>query len=476
MSVVSTDERPSVETARAEVSVFNDVGQSLFRRRLMLNAPPGEVNTHPLNRDIWTQVGYPTTIDKFAYQRMYDRNPVAHRVVELYPMECWQQLPTIYDQDAPAQSEFEKKINQVFSSLNMWGMLRRIDILSGIGHFGVLLLGVGDGKPLNEPVLVGKEQNLAVNYIRAFPHSQVEITQSESDRTNPRYGHPTMYRIQFQSQDQPVEGGFVDLSMQEVHWTRIVHIADNREVSEIYGVPRLQRCYNSLLDLEKVLGSAGEMFYKGAYPGFAVEATDNMLGTVSFDSDSIRNELAMYENNLQRFLALKNARLVPISSSYADPTGMVEGYFKQIAIANAVPVRILLGSERGELASSQDAVLWKKRLMERQLSYITPFLIRPVVLRLIHYGTVPMPYNKDFHVEWPDLSADTEADKYLIREKQLEFLMRYFDGGLDKFFSPVEYMMYYCDMTETEAKSFIDNAEKHQSEQIEIEAASIAGV
>ena len=463
----------TVEQVKAEVSVFNDIGQSLFRRQNALNYNLDEINTSPLSRDYEAQFGHPPDINKFDYQRMYDRNPVAHRVVELYPVECWQQLPTIYDADAPQQSDFEKKINQVFQSTNMWGMMRRVDILSGIGNFGILLLGFSDGRPLDEPVQKGV--GLELEYVRPFPHSQVEIVQSEQDRMNKRYGHPTMYRIQFQSIDQPIEGGFVDLSTRDVHWTRVVHIADNREVSEIYGVPRLQRCWNSLLDLYKILGSSGEMFYKGAYPGFSVEATDNMLGTVSIDADSIRAELEKYENNLQRVIALKNARLSPISSNYADPTGFVEAHLNQIAVANAVPVRILLGSERGELASSQDAVIWKKRLMERQISYITPFLIRPVVVRSIQYGIVPMPYNKDFHVEWPDLSTDTQEQKYAVREKQLQFLSQYRDGGLDRFFAPVPYMMHYCDMTESEAKSFVDEAEKMRTEDIEAEAARLVG-
>ena len=265
----------------ASATVWNSAGeelaQSLFRRRAILGSNLNEVNTNPFNRDIWGQVGYPQYIDKYQYQRMYDRNPVAHRVVELYPLECWQQLPTIYDSDAPTQSEFEKKVNEVFSKTNMWGFLRRIDILSGIGCYGILLLGVGDGKPLSEPVVRTPDQSYDLTYVRAFPHSQVEIMATEMDRTSPRYGWPTKYQIRSQGFEQTdMEGGLVDLTMQEVHWTRIVHIADNRLVSEIFGVPRLQCCYNALLDLEKIFASSGEMFYKGAYPPYVISG----IGTV----------------------------------------------------------------------------------------------------------------------------------------------------------------------------------------------------
>lgn len=461
------------------VVVSNDAAQQLFRRQLLMGAANGEINTSPLTRDYDAQFGYPSYINKMMYQRMYDRDPVAHRVVQLYPVECWQKLPQIYDSDAPTQSDFEKQINRLFLQHNIWGMLRRVDVLSGIGNFGILLMGVGDGKQLHEPVDLtvgsnGKRPKYKLQYIRAFPHSQVEISQSEADRSSPRHGHPTMYRIQFQPNDIMDMEGLVDMSVQEVHWTRVIHIADNREVSEIYGVPRLQLVYNAILDLQKVFGSSGEMFYKGAYPGYVIEASGDLLNTIQIDTEQIRDQVEKYENNFQRWMALKNAHVNPLSSQYADPTGHIEVCLNRIAVALGCPVRILLGSERGELASSQDAVIWNRRLMERQASYITPFVIRPVVQYLIRNGMVDMPYDKDFHVEWPDLSCDTQVEIYDMRAKQIDLLRAYKDAALGDYITPVDYCVKFLDMTEQEAKVMIQHAEEFNREQVDKEAASLA--
>ena len=146
---------------KKEVAITNeDIKQQLFRRRLLLGNNIGEVNTSPLTRDYNAQFGYPEVISKVVYQRMYDRDPIAHRVVQLYPLECWQQLPAIYDSDAPTQSDFEKQIKILFEKFDIWSRLRMVDILSGIGNFGILLMGVGDGKNLNEQQLpaIRKEQ------------------------------------------------------------------------------------------------------------------------------------------------------------------------------------------------------------------------------------------------------------------------------------------------------------------------------
>ena len=464
-----------------EVVVNNeDIKQQLFRRRMLLGNNIGEINTSPLTRDYNAQFGYPEVISKVVYQRMYDRDPIAKRVVQLYPLECWQQLPTIYDSDAPTQSDFEKQIKLIFEKFDIWSRLRMVDILSGIGNFGILLMGVGDGKNLSEPIDLsmksdGTRPRYKLQYVRPFPHSQVTIAASESDRTNPRYGRPTMYRVQFQPNDivdMDLEG-FVDLSTLDIHWTRVIHIADNCEVSDIFGTPRLQLVFNTLLDLQKVIGSSGESFYKVAFPAFVIEATDNLLNTVDLDTEAMRNEIARYENNSQRWMALKNAHVNPLSASYSDPSSHVELCMKRIATALGCPQRILEGSERGELASSQDAVIWKKRLMERQISHITPHIIRPVVQYLIRYGMVDMPFNKNFHVEWPDLSADTQAEIYDIRAKKLEFIKTYADGSLDKFFSPKDFLIKFCDFNENEVDVFLENARKAQQENIQKEAAAM---
>ena len=460
---------------KIEAAVFNDVQQQLYRRQLMLGAQ--DVNTSPLSRTYWEMFGYPECIDKYEYQKMYDRNPVAHRVVELYPAECWQQLPTILDSDAPTESHFEVQIDQLFRKHNIWSMLRRVDVLSGIGNFGILLMGVGDGKPLSEPVDLtpianGSRRQYKLQYIRAFPHSQVSIAESESKKSSRRYGHPTKYRIRFQPNDLITDvEGFVDLSEQIVHWTRVIHIADNREVSEIYGIPRLQLVYNALLDLEKVFGSSGEMFWKGAYPGFAVEATDNQLGTVQIDSESIRHEVEKYENNLQRWMALKNAHVNPLSSSYSDPSNHIKTCLDQIALAVGCPMRILLGSERGELASSQDGVLWRKRLMERQETYITPYIIRPVVQYLVNCGMVDPPYDRDFHVEWPDLSTETESEIYQIRSQQMAFMSQYKNDGLNEFMSKRDFLIKFCDFTDKECDTMLENAKQERQKKLLEDAA-----
>ena len=61
-------------------------------------------------------------------------------------------------------------------------------------------------------------------------------------------------------------------SAETIHWQRILHLADNRIESNIYGEPRLTPVLNRVLDLHKILGVSAETFWLGAFGVIAFEA------------------------------------------------------------------------------------------------------------------------------------------------------------------------------------------------------------
>jgi hypothetical protein len=320
------------------LAVFHDnVLKSLFRRGA-LSGLGGKANTSPVNRNLDEQFGYPETINKMVYEQLFSRNAIANRCVSLYPAECWLNPPDIYDQEMPSHSDFENAVDDLFERLHCFGFLERIDQLSGIGNYGVLLLGVSDGKALCEPIDGIEEETpeeleqgkYKLLYLRAFSHGQVEIAGTEWQEDNPRFGQPTMYRIQFNSYDHDLEGGNTDMRTLDVHWTRILHVADNWKTSEVFGIPRLQVIYNNVADIKKISGSSAEMFYKGAYPGFSIEAVDDVTSGVQLDLDTMRHQMEMYENGLQRWFGLTNAHANSLSPQVQSPKDHISTQLEQI--------------------------------------------------------------------------------------------------------------------------------------------------
>lgn len=125
-------------------------------------------------RNIDDECGYPQSETGFGfgslnpefYRMLYEREAIATRVVELMPKECWQQAPIVYEvEDATQVTDFELAWDNLGRQLRgensyyqgdlghpIWDYLKRAGIRSGIGHFGIILLGFDDGKSLDQPV------------------------------------------------------------------------------------------------------------------------------------------------------------------------------------------------------------------------------------------------------------------------------------------------------------------------------------
>jgi len=101
-----------------------------------------------------------------------------------------------------------------------------------------------------------------------------------------------------------------------------------------------------------------------------------------------------------------------MAPTVVDPTAQIAVQIEAICIKLGIPIRIFKGSERGELASSQDDAAWNDRLRLRQMYYITPRIVIPFIDRLIMLGVLSEPVG--YSVTWDDLESTTKADKARI--------------------------------------------------------------
>ena len=464
-------------------SLLSDVGVSGSpilpnrSRSFLTNEYPSSISRFSLasrlfdrRRDINDECGYPktSTITPEAYQDLYEREAIAARVVEVIPKECWQTQPSVYEEeDADQITEFEKAWDTLGNGLRgkdsyyqdeegspIWDYLCRLNIQSRIGSYGILLFGFDDGKELNTPVVQGKGMELL--YLRVFPEALARISQFEADTSSPRFGQPNMYTVTFNNPNDNHSGTGVVLATREVHWSRVLHFADNLESSEIYGVPAMRPVLNSLLALQKLYGCSAEMYYKGAFPGISLETDPSLGGDVTIDPTAIKNMIESYQNGLQRYLTLTGLSANSLAPQVVDPTPQITVHLEAISIKLGIPMRVFKGSERGELASSQDDTDWNERKKEYQCYCLTPRLIIPFVDRLIQLGILPEP--KGFSVWWPGIDSQTEAEKTDIAVKKTQAITTYTQGGGEALVPPLDYLTTFLGMDEEEAQAILDNA------------------
>lgn len=430
-------------------------------------------------RDIDDECGYVATeeISPEQYRDMYDREGIASRVVNVLPEETWKTQPTVFeDEDPNNETEFEGAWRSLGNNLQgggwykdeqggpIWEILRRIDRLSGIGHYGVLLLGIDDGSDLEEPIdgvqpdgtfNVQREHKLL--FVRAFDQYLAEISSFETDTSSPRFGQPLFYNIYFGDPRTFQHGVGQPTNAKRVHWSRVLHVADNLDSSEVFGIPRMRPVFNRLYDLRKLYGGAAEMYWRGAFFGLSIETHPTLGGDVDLPVDEIKDQMEQYMNGLQRFMAMGGVSVKSLAPQVVDPSPQIDKAIEAICIQKAIPKRVFMGSERGELASSQDADTWNDRLRDRRHIYVTPRLIVPFVNRLIFLRILPEP-KEGYSVRWPDLDTASETEQAQVAELRTKSMATYVQGGVDNLMEPMDYLTRELGYTEDEAEQILENA------------------
>jgi hypothetical protein len=398
---------------------------------------------------------------------------VGRRVVNVYPEETWRMLPKVYeDPDPETTTPFEASWDELEKKHNLLHYLQRADELSGVGHYGVILIGLNDGQPLRSPVdgfnedgtVTTPRQGTEIIYLRVLDESLVDIASWESDPTNSRYGQPTAYNITLsdpRNQEASAVASPPDTTETQVHWTRIVHVADNRKTSEVLGTPRMEPVWNRLYDLRKVLGGSGEMYWRGGFPGVALE-TQPGLENAELDETATRDMMYDYMNGLQRYIALTGMTAKSLAPQISDPTSTFEAQVKAICIIIGVPYRIFMGTEEARLAGEQDTNAWNGRLQNRQVRYVTPMLINPFVQRLLDYGVLAPPAEENgWTVEWPDAHTPSELQRAEVASKRTEALAKYVGGGVDTLIPPFEYLTHITGLEKDTVEAILDAAIDH---------------
>ena len=361
---------------------------------------------------LYTALDYPTTLTYDDYRQRYKRQDIANRVVSAPVKYTWSKEPYV-SETAEEDTVFEREYEAFAKETNLYFWLRKADLLASLGRFSVLFLGFDDD---SEDISYPAENIKGINYLNALPENRVGISLWDIDPNSPRFGLPNAYQINFISGD-------AGTATRLVHWTRVIHIAENTLESEVYGIPFMEPIYNRLLGLDKLCGGSPEMYWRGARPGYTAQAMQDSIVNQS-QLNSIKQELTNYVNDMQRFLFVEGVDIKALAPQVVSPKEHVEVQLQMIAAATGMPIRMLTGSERGELASSQDERAWLKLIEQRRESVAKEIILEPLIDRLIALGVLPTP-TTDYTVTWDPLVVLEEKDKAEIGRLRTEALSQY---------------------------------------------------
>ncbi len=144
----------------------------------------------------------------------------------------------------------------------------------------------------------------------------------------------------------------------------------------------------------------------------SLQSLPGLTEDVTLDTKATKEQMEAYMNGLQRYIATIGMDVKSLSVQVADPEHHLEAQMRFIATSLAIPWRVFVGSEAAKLASTQDVQTWNRRLTRRREDYVSPFILRPFVDRLIAFGILPEPADlkEGYLIDWEDLDTPSDAE------------------------------------------------------------------
>jgi len=378
---------------------------------------------------LYSDFGWPENIAFANYYQMYQRNGLAYAAI-IRPIEtCWQEYPELLEkEDTHDKTTLEKQIAEHFDNINFWSVLAKADEYSRIGEYAGVIFRFADNKPLNQPVdskSIGLE-----GLVEVIPAMQGQLKPSErySDPTDTaNYGKVKMWQYN--------EAGITDdaentrMENATIHPDR-VHVWSMN--SSIFGKPVLEACFNDLLTLQKISGAGGEGFWKNAKANpiiqFGKDASmqkiAQALGAVngsgqpdpSLIADKLDEVIGDWQTGLDNTFALQDGEAKFNSIRMDDPEPHRMGALQSLAASISCPLKILIGSQSGERASTEDAKEWAKTCNSRNTKMVKPN-IRRILRRLVGFGVLPA---REWYLLWADLTESSTTEKLDAAAKMAE--------------------------------------------------------
>lgn len=365
-------------------------------------------------RDLYSTFGYTRNPSFDNYLFKYIKQDVAKRIINAPVDALWCEPPIIESDEI-----FMKEWQKVTAAHNVWAVLAKLDKLCGIGRFAVLVIGIDDGQSLEKPVRVTGNSSRNIIYLQPYMESSVKILNYETDTSSPRFGKPVMYQIQPQSPDilgqvTGINSGVNATTVAgqrnafQVHYTRLLHIADSTLENDIFGIPRLSAVYNRLDDLEKVVGGAAETFWLTGNRGLHADV-DKEMELDPDDAAALEEEIDGYVNDFRRVVKTRGVTIKNLGSDVADPSKVFNVLISLLSAATGIPRRVLMGAEAGELASSQDRANWSDRIAERAAEFGSPVVLVPFITQLVGLSILPNP--STLKITWPEAFKMTPMER-----------------------------------------------------------------
>lgn len=360
----------------------------------------------------YADFGYPSNISFDMLYHMYKRNGLAQAAVQRTVNKTWQSNPELWETEDPDETSLEAEIRRRFDDLRFWQRLAEADRRALVGGYSAVVLRFADGQRFDQPVSLVRGGLLGLVEVIPVWASQLTVVEWVTDETSDYFGQPSM----FQFNEVPVGNQLNNTKpaiAKRIHPNRVlVWSSDDTVNADSFLSPG----YNDLIDLEKIKGAGGEGFWKNARSAPVLEIDKDaklkdMAAAMNVDpsqvADAMNEQVDQFQKGFDQVLMLQGMVLKGQSITLPSPEHFFNIALQSFAASITMPIKILVGSQTGERASTEDANEWNQSNMGRRTNWVLPS-IRALIHRLEEFRVLP---EKDWVIHWDDLTEATMAEK-----------------------------------------------------------------
>jgi len=369
--------------------------------------------------------GFPEAVQFAQFFHAYTRNGLARAGVDKTVAKTWEDNPWLLEKERDGsqgqtsdETPLEREIRRRFDDLRLWQHLAEADRRGLVGAYGGVILRFADDQPFEQPVtrVPGGLDGL----VEVIPAWQGQLTVSSwvEDQRAPDYGRPAM----FQFNESAVGNPQGQVRSFNVHPDRV--LVWSRD-GTVHGRSFLEPGFNDLLTMEKIVGAGGEGFWKNAKSAPILEidkeaSLEQMAKNMGRKPDEVREvmeeQVAEWQRGFDQLLMLQGMQAKTLGVTLPSPEHFFAIALQSFAASVQCPLKILIGSQTGERASTEDAEEWAKVNMARRRGIAVPN-IREMVARFVRFGILP---ERDWFVDWADLTESSMADKIARADKMAD--------------------------------------------------------
>lgn len=402
------------------------------QRRLDQMFPGYFLNTNT-KHNFYHDFGYPDQLTFGQLHKVYSRNGIAAAGVNKTVMKTWEEQPFLLEkerdgsqQGGDKETTLERDIRQRFADLRLWARLADADRMSMVGAYSIVILRFADGQRFDQPVdRVSGGLDGLVEVIPAW-EGQVQVSEWDTDETSQTYGQPKMYQF-----NESAVGNQKQPRQMRIHPDRVIVWSKDGTVN---CTSALEPGYNDLLTMEKISGAGGEGFWKNAKSAPVLEVDKEAkiaemakaMGVgVDEVADKMDEQVADWQKGFDQLLMLQGMTAKTLGITLPSPEHFFAIALQSFAASLSIPMKILVGSQTGERASTEDASEWAKTNMSRRANETVPNVMA-LVSRLERVGILP---EKDWFLDWPDLTEASIGEKIDRANKMADVNTKLKDSG-----------------------------------------------